>query len=141
MNRAAQLLWENDIGALPVVADDGSNRLVGIVTDRDICMAVYTQGKTLGDLLVDQAMSRDVRGCSPITTLGGGRSRAGRGPGAPAPGRGRVAPTPRNVVARRSRTRGSAKTIGEGRHCGVRARGEDARSDRKAAIGVGHAAW
>jgi CBS domain-containing protein len=69
LNHAAQLLWENDIGTLPVVADDGSNRLVGILTDRDICMAAYTQGKSLGDLLVDQAMSRDVRGCTPITTL------------------------------------------------------------------------
>lgn len=69
LNYAAQLLWENDIGTLPVVADDGSNRVVGIVTDRDLCMAAYTQGKSLGDLLVDHAMSRDVRGCTPITTL------------------------------------------------------------------------
>jgi hypothetical protein len=45
LNHAARLLWENDIGTLPVVADDGSNRLVGIVTDRDICMAAYAGRK------------------------------------------------------------------------------------------------
>jgi CBS domain-containing protein len=69
LNHAAQTLWENDIGALPVVADDGSNRLVGILTDRDICMASYTQGGNLSDLLVDMAMARDVKACTPITTL------------------------------------------------------------------------
>jgi CBS domain-containing protein len=69
LNHAARLLWENDIGTLPVVADDGSNRLVGIVTDRDICMAAYTQGGRLHDLLVDSVMSRDVRACTPITTV------------------------------------------------------------------------
>jgi CBS domain-containing protein len=69
LNHAAQILWENDIGALPVVADDGSNRLVGMLTDRDICMASYTQGGKLPDLLVGMAMSRDVKACTPITTL------------------------------------------------------------------------
>jgi CBS domain-containing protein len=70
LNQAAQLLWEKDIGMLAVVADDGSNRLVGTLTDRDICMAAYTQGGSLGHLLVGAAMSRDVKACTPMTTLG-----------------------------------------------------------------------
>ena len=69
LNFAAQILWENDIGTLPVVAEDGSNRLVGILTDRDICMAAYTQGKNLSNISVESAMSRDVKACTPITTL------------------------------------------------------------------------
>ncbi|HME73160.1 MAG TPA: CBS domain-containing protein [Myxococcota bacterium] len=69
LNHAAQLLWENDIGTLPVVADDGSNCLVGILTDRDICMAAYTRGGSLSNLVVDQAMSRNVKACTPMTTL------------------------------------------------------------------------
>jgi len=69
LNHAAQMLWENDIGTLPVVADDGSNRLVGILTDRDICMAAYTQGGSLCNLLVDLAMARSVKACTPMTTL------------------------------------------------------------------------
>jgi CBS domain-containing protein len=69
LNRAAQILWENDLGTLAVVAEDGSNRLVGMLTDRDICMAAYTQGRDLRGLLVDSAMSRDVKACTSITTL------------------------------------------------------------------------
>lgn len=69
LNHAAQILWESDIGTLPVVADDGSNCLVGILTDRDICMAAYTQGASLRSLTVDSAMSHDVKACTPMTTL------------------------------------------------------------------------
>src|SRR5271166_6134222 len=69
LNHAAQILWENDIGVLPVVADDGSNRLVGMLTDRDICMAAYTQGGSLCDLRVERAMARSMNACTPMTTL------------------------------------------------------------------------
>jgi CBS domain-containing protein len=61
LNTAAQLMWETDCGAIPVVGDDG--QLVGIITDRDICMAAYTQGKCLPDILVSQVMSRVVYSC------------------------------------------------------------------------------
>ena len=37
---AARTMKENDIGVLPVVAKNGAGRLVGIVTDRDLCLAV-----------------------------------------------------------------------------------------------------
>lgn len=60
-DRAAQLLWENDCGVLPVV--DGDGRAVGMVTDRDLCMAAYTRGRGLADLSVAEAMSREVFGC------------------------------------------------------------------------------
>jgi CBS domain-containing protein len=69
LNHAAQTLWEKDIGTLAVVGDDGSNRLVGILTDRDICMAAYTQGGSLSNLFVGTTMSRNVKACTPMTTL------------------------------------------------------------------------
>lgn len=37
LNHAAQIMWDHDCGAIPVVDQDG--RLVGILTDRDIWMA------------------------------------------------------------------------------------------------------
>jgi CBS domain-containing protein len=37
---AARTMKENDVGVLPVVAKNGAGRLVGIVTDRDLCLAV-----------------------------------------------------------------------------------------------------
>lgn len=61
LNAAARLMWEHDCGVVPVVDDVG--RIAGIVTDRDICMAAYTQGRTLGEIPVALAMSRTVLSC------------------------------------------------------------------------------
>ena len=58
LDHAARLMWEFDCGVIPVVDDDG--RVAGIVTDRDICMAAYTQGKALSAIPVATAMARDV---------------------------------------------------------------------------------
>ncbi len=61
LNRAAQLMWECACGGLAVV--DGDSRPVGFLTDRDICMAAYTQGKPLAELPVSIAMARKVIVC------------------------------------------------------------------------------
>lgn len=58
LNSAAQLMWQNDCGCVPVVDSDG--RAIGMITDRDICMAAYTQGQPLGDMLVASAASREI---------------------------------------------------------------------------------
>jgi CBS domain-containing protein len=67
LNCAARLMWENDCGVLPVVGDDG--RLAGVVTDRDICMSAYTQGKPLSEIPVSSAMARQVFSCHPQDSL------------------------------------------------------------------------
>jgi CBS domain-containing protein len=61
LNRAAQIMWENSCGAVPIV--DEQSRPVGFLTDRDVCMAAYTQGKPLGALLVEGAMARKIVSC------------------------------------------------------------------------------
>jgi CBS domain-containing protein len=58
---AAQLMWDHDIGAVPVVDDRG--RVIGMITDRDICMAAYTRGQTLGEVCVGDVMSTKVMTC------------------------------------------------------------------------------
>jgi CBS domain-containing protein len=58
INRAAQIMWENDCGCVPVVDDQGN--LVGIVTDRDVCMAAYMQGRPLADIAVSTVASTNV---------------------------------------------------------------------------------
>lgn len=60
---AAHLMWEHDCGAIPVVDDEG--RLVGVVTDRDICMATYTQGQSPLAIGVAVAMAKQVWSCAP----------------------------------------------------------------------------
>lgn len=59
--RAAQLMWDHDIGALPVVDDDG--RVIGMITDRDACMAAYTRGQPLAEIIIADAMSTNVVTC------------------------------------------------------------------------------
>ena len=61
LNRAAQLMWERRCGCVPVL--DGNRQVVGILTDRDVCMAAYTQGRRLDDIGVTTAMSRPARTC------------------------------------------------------------------------------
>lgn len=67
LSAAAQLMWEHDCGAIPVTGEDGA--LVGIVTDRDICMAAYTQGRSLQAIPVSSAMARHVFTCHPEDAL------------------------------------------------------------------------
>lgn len=61
LEQAAKKLWDHDCGALPIVNDEG--HLVGMLTDRDICMAALFQGKPLRDLRVEEAMAKQVITC------------------------------------------------------------------------------
>jgi CBS domain-containing protein len=63
LNRAAQLMWESDCGCIPVISANGDGGLVGVVTDRDIAMAGYTQGKQLWAIPVTAAMAQKVIAC------------------------------------------------------------------------------
>lgn len=67
LNGAAQIMWENDCGCVPVI-DEGS-RVIGVLTDRDICMAAYTQGATPSGIPVSSAMSRELFACRPSDDL------------------------------------------------------------------------
>lgn len=61
---AARLLWTGDCGVLPVVVGEG-RRVVGMLTDRDVCMAAWTQGRPLAEIPVEVAMAQDVVVCRP----------------------------------------------------------------------------
>jgi CBS domain-containing protein len=64
LNVAAQIMWDRDCGCVPVVEQvDGGVRVTGMITDRDICMAAYTQGRPLTDIPVWSAMATEVRAC------------------------------------------------------------------------------
>jgi CBS domain-containing protein len=68
LHRAAQIMWEKDCGCLPVV--DDVRRAQAVITDRDICMAAFTQGVALAGTRVSSAMSRTLVVCSPDDSLG-----------------------------------------------------------------------
>lgn len=58
---AARIMWERDLGWLPVV--DGSGRIQAVLTDRDIAMAVYLKHKPLDRIAVIEVQSRDLFAC------------------------------------------------------------------------------
>lgn len=60
--QAAQLLWDHDCGAVPVI--DAEGRPCGMITDRDLCMGAYTKGKALHEIRVGDVMSRPIHSCS-----------------------------------------------------------------------------
>jgi CBS domain-containing protein len=58
LNVPAKLMWERDVGCIPVV--DAQARPVGMITDRDICMSSYFTGKPLEQQAVSHAMAKKV---------------------------------------------------------------------------------
>jgi len=62
LEHAAQLMWEHDIGCLPVIDEQG--HVAGMITDRDMCMAAYTQGAPLRAIPVMTAMAKHVFTCT-----------------------------------------------------------------------------
>ncbi len=62
LNAAAGIMWDYDCGCAPVI--DGHGKLAGIVTDRDICVAAYTQGLPLAAIPVERVMSAKVITCA-----------------------------------------------------------------------------
>jgi CBS domain-containing protein len=60
VQRAAQIMDEMNIGALPVC--DGQ-RLVGMITDRDITVRAASVGQQPDDTLVEEIMTEDVLHC------------------------------------------------------------------------------
>lgn len=57
------LMWEFDLGSLPVLDRDG--KIVGMITDRDIAVAVGTRNRRPSDLRASEAMSPQVHSCAP----------------------------------------------------------------------------
>ena len=42
--RVAQIMCEENVGSIPVVTDQESRKLVGMITDRDLCCSVIAEG-------------------------------------------------------------------------------------------------
>jgi len=64
IQQAAQLMRDHDCGCIPVVADKESNRLVGMITDRDIACRCVAEGKG-PSTRVKEGMSPDPKSSRP----------------------------------------------------------------------------
>jgi CBS domain-containing protein len=61
---AARIMGQENVGALPVI-DGGSKKLVGIVTDRDLCWEVIAKGHSPAEVHVSDCMSTHLLTCGP----------------------------------------------------------------------------
>ncbi len=61
---AAEQMWRKDCGALPVCHPTDPQKVVGMVTDRDICMHSLFHQQPLNHLAVAGAMSDAVKTCA-----------------------------------------------------------------------------
>lgn len=67
LNEAARIMWESDCGAVPVT--DASGKLLGVITDRDVCMAAYTRGQPLWACAVRSVMSTPGYSCAATDSI------------------------------------------------------------------------
>ena len=63
LGSATELMWIGNCGFLAVVGKD--NKVVGVITDRDICIALGTRNRTAGEVRVAEAISGKVYSCAP----------------------------------------------------------------------------
>jgi CBS domain-containing protein len=60
---AGALMWENDCGALPIVSD--GRKVTGILTDRDICIALATRDRLSSQLTAGEVATKQAIVCKP----------------------------------------------------------------------------
>jgi len=63
--QAAVLMEELNIGVLPIVDEADRAHLIGIITDRDLCMAVVATGQDAKEISVGDCMTESPISCRP----------------------------------------------------------------------------
>lgn len=63
LGAAVEVLWQRNCGMLPVVDDQGS--VIGVVTDRDLCIALGTRNRAAGEIAVWEVASGTLFACEP----------------------------------------------------------------------------
>jgi len=60
---AGEKMWNKRCGSLPVI--ERSGRVIGMITDRDLFIALATRNRRASDLLVGEVMRREPSVCRP----------------------------------------------------------------------------
>ena len=61
--KAAELMKSENIGSIPVIENEQTQKLVGIVTDRDLALKIVSEGRDATSTKVDVVMTRKVVTC------------------------------------------------------------------------------
>jgi CBS domain-containing protein len=62
LGAAVEILWNRNCGMLPVV--NGQGKVVGVITDRDVCVALGTRNRLPGEITVGEILSGKLVSCS-----------------------------------------------------------------------------
>ena len=60
---AAKMMWEYDCGILPIIKD--GRTVIGLITDRDICMATAIRNANPSEISVEEVMTGEVYSVNP----------------------------------------------------------------------------
>jgi CBS domain-containing protein len=61
--KVAQLMKRENIGPIPVIENDETRKLVGIVTDRDLALKIVAEGRDAKSTKVEAVMTHEVVTC------------------------------------------------------------------------------
>jgi CBS domain-containing protein len=67
--KAARLMKRENVGAIPVIENQQTQKLVGIVTDRDLALKIVAGGRDAKSTQVKAVMTRQVVTCHPEDDL------------------------------------------------------------------------
>jgi CBS domain-containing protein len=63
LGAAVEILWNRNCGILPVV--DAEQKVIGVITDRDVCIALGTRNRLPGEITVGELASGKLCACRP----------------------------------------------------------------------------
>ena len=63
LGSATELMWNANCGFLPVESSDG--KVIGVITDRDICIALGTKNRPAGEVTVTEVLTGKLYSCAP----------------------------------------------------------------------------
>jgi CBS domain-containing protein len=63
LGMATELMWKGSCGFLPVV--DADNKVCGVITDRDICVALGTRNRTASEVRAVEVVQWKAYACNP----------------------------------------------------------------------------
>ncbi len=69
VEKAAQLMKSEDVGVIPVIDDEETKTVLGIVTDRDLALRVIAESLDVRNTMVKDVMTTGAFSCAPDDAL------------------------------------------------------------------------
>jgi len=69
VQKAAKLMKDEDVGVIPIIEDEDTKTLLGIVTDRDLALRVVAEARDIGSTRIKDVMTTGAVSCRPDDDL------------------------------------------------------------------------